>query len=204
MKLSAGILAGFLASLPMISYFRYERQIQPANSGGQHYAVVDEAIWSHARPNLGDLRLYATGKEIPFALTLEMGNSKSEQKTLRILQPATVLGKTQFLLDMTDAPEYDRVQLNLATKNFVARALIEGQDGPHGNQWAELGKTTLYDLTDEKLGHNSTLQIPLSTYRFLRVTVDAAVKPSEVDKCNRGNYTRRKGAMAERGGQVGR
>ena len=43
--------------------------------------------------------------------------------------------------------------------NRLAHALIEGQDDPHGKQWATLGTTTLYDLTDERLGHNSTLQI---------------------------------------------
>jgi hypothetical protein len=186
MKLGGGFLAVVLAATPAISYFKYERQIQAATSGGQHYAVVDETVWRHARPDLGDLRLYAAGGELPFALTMEMGNSESEQEPLRILQPGTVGGKTQFLLDMTDAPEYDRVQLNLATKNFIAHALVQGQDDLHGKQWATLGTTTLYDLTAEKLGHNSALQIPLSAYRYLRVTVDAAVKPAEVESATAG------------------
>jgi hypothetical protein len=57
---------------------------------------------------------------------------------------------------------------------------VEGQDDPHGAQWTILGTTTLYDLSDEKLGHNSTLQIPLATFKYLRVTVDGPVKPSDV------------------------
>lgn len=175
------VLALLVVIGPSIAYFRYEREMQPAASAGQHYAIVDETLWSHARPDLQDLRLYFAGKEIPYAVTIETGSSETEQRILRILQPASIGGKTQFLLDMAAATEYDRVQLKLATRNFVAHARVEGQDDPHGKQWGILGTTTLYDLTEEKLGHNSTLQIPLSAYRYLRVTVDASVKPSEVE-----------------------
>ncbi len=204
MKLSGGFLAVALVATPAIFYFKYERQLQTANSSGQHYAVVDETLWRHARPDLNDLRLFAAGNEIPYALAVEMGNLETEQRMLRILQPGTVGGKTQFLLDMTDAPEYDRVQLNLETKNFIAHALVEGQDDPHGKQWATLGTTTLYDLTDEKLGHNSTLQLPLSAYRFLRVTVDATVKPAEVEAATAGATRAEKAQWREvRGNSAG-
>ena len=173
-------LAAVLAAGPSLSYFQYQRPVQAANSSGQHYAVVDETLWQHARPDLQDLRLYSAGREIPYTLEIEWGSSETEQKEFRVLQPATVGGKTQFLLDMSGVPEYDRVALKLTAKNFVAHARVEGQDNPHGTHWAVLGSTTLYDLSDEKLGHNSTLQIPPATYKYLRVTVDNSVKPSDV------------------------
>ena len=162
------------------SYFKYRRQVQSINSAGQHYLVVDEAIWRRARPDLNDLRMYAAEKEVPYKLTVEIGGSETEQKQFRVLQPASIRGKTQFLLDMSGVDEYDRIHLTLDTKNFVAHARVEGQDDPHGTKWAVLGTTTLYDLSDEKLGSNSTLQIPLSAFKFLRITVDSAVKPSDV------------------------
>ena len=81
---------------------------------------------------------------------------------------------------MSGVPEYDRITLAVGTKNYVAHARVEGQDDSHGPQWANLGTTTLFDLSQEKLGHNSTLQIPVSTYNYLRVTVDGLVKPSDI------------------------
>jgi Protein of unknown function (DUF3999) len=163
------------------SYFKYQRAIQAPAAAGQHYFVVDETIWQHARPDLSDLRLYAAEKEIPYKLTVESGGTETEQKQFRVLQPATVAGKTQFILDMSGVEEYDRINLKLATKNFVAHARVEGQDDLHGPQWAALGTTTLYDLSDEKLGNNTTLQIPLSAFKYLRVTVDGSVKPADVE-----------------------
>jgi hypothetical protein len=181
MNRAFGILvAALLFVHAAVPYFKYERRIQPNASAGQHYLVVDETVWQHARPDLSDLRIYSTEKEVPYAFQIESGGSEIEQKEFRVLQPATVGGKTQFLLDMSGVAEYDRVELKLSTKNYVAHARVEGQDDPHGSAWAALGTTTLYDLSDEKLGHNSTLQIPLSTYKYLRVTADSSVKPSDV------------------------
>jgi len=180
MKTVAAILALFLLASPAIPYFKFERPLQSASSNGQHYVVIDETIWAHALPGLQDLRLYSAGKELPYALTFETGDYAINQTSLRILQPGTAAGKTQFLLDMSGVLEYDRVTLTLSTRNFVAHAKVEGQDDPHGNQWVALGSTTLYDLSGEKLGHNSTLQTPLSVFKFLRVTVDSSIKPSDL------------------------
>jgi hypothetical protein len=179
-KISSAALAIILAISASPSYFKCRRQVQSINSAGQHYIVVDETLWRHARPGLNDLRMYGGEKEIPYKMTVEIGGSETEQKQFRVLQPASIGGKTQFLLDMSGVDEYDRIHLTLATKNFVAHARVEGQDDPHGTKWALLGTTTLYDLSDERLGSNSTLQIPLSAFKFLKVTVDSAVKPSAV------------------------
>lgn len=180
MRTTWAFLAVVLATSPAISYFKYQRQIETANESGQHYVVVDETVWQHALPDLEDLRLYSSGKEIPYARRTMRGSSRTEQKAIRVLQPGTLGGKTQFLLDMSGVSEYDRITLTLRTKNYVAHARVDGQDDAHGAQWATLATTTLFDLSDEKLGHNSALQIPVSTYRFLRVTVDGLVKPSDI------------------------
>ncbi len=180
MKCGLGLLALLLFAGPSVSFFKYERVIPATSSAGQHYIVVDETIWQHARPDLGDLRLYSGDREVGYAVDTERGGAEVEQKEIRVLQPAAIAGKTQFLLDMSGVAEYDRVALRLATKNFVAHARVSGQDDPHGSRWALLGTTTLYDLSAEKLGRNGTLQIPLATYKFLQVVIDNSVKPAEV------------------------
>jgi hypothetical protein len=200
-KRIGALLAVFLFAAPAVSYFKYRRHAKPPPSSGQHYFVVDETFWLHARPDLSDIRMYSDEKEIPYQLTLESGGVETEQKQFRVLQPSSVAGKTQFLLDMSGVPEYDRVHLKLATKNFVAHARVEGQDDLHGTRWALLGVTTLYDLADEKLGHNSTLQLPLSAFQYLRVTVDSAVKPSDVESGTAGVTRAEKAVWREVGSE---
>jgi hypothetical protein len=162
-----------------VSYFKYQRPVQ-VSAGAQNYMVIDETLWQHARPDLSDLRLYSADKEVPYFLTIEHENSQHERTPLPVLQQSLVDGKTQFLIDMSALAAYDQVDLDIATKNYVAHARVEGQDDPHGPQWAQLSQNTIYDLTNEKLGSNHVLRFPRSTFKYLRVTIDGAVKPDDI------------------------
>lgn len=178
-KMGVALLAAVFFAGPAISYFKYQRPLQAA-PGGQRYVAVDEQIWKNARLDLGDLRLYNGQQEVPYALTEERGSRENDTKDVRVLQQSVVGGKTQFVIDMADVAEYDHIALKLAAKNFVAHARVEGQDDLHGTQWALLAEPILYDLSKENLGGNSMLRLPLSTYKYLRVTIDGPVKPDDV------------------------
>src|SRR6476646_4005967 len=179
MKLGTVLVAMVIFAGPAIPYFKYQRPVQ-AQPGGQRYLVVDEQIWKNARRNLGDLRLYSGQQEVPYALMVERGSRENDNRDVRVLQQSVVGGKTQFMIDMTDVAEYDHIALKLAAKNFVAHARVEGQEDLHGTQWALLGESILYDLSKENLGGNSVLRLPLSTYKYLRVTIDGPVKPADI------------------------
>jgi hypothetical protein len=179
MKMSATLLALAVFASPAISYFKYHRPVQAPGSG-QHFFAVDKSVWKNARPDLGDLRLCNGPAEHPYALVIERGSLEHDHRSVRVLQQATVAGKTQFFIDMQGVVEYDHIDLNLAAKNFVAHAKVEGQDDLHGPQWAALAEPILYDLSRENLGENTMLRLPLSTYKYLRVTIDGPVKPLDV------------------------
>ncbi len=179
MKDLRGVVAAVLLAGSPVSYFKYQRPVV-APGTGQHYFVVDETLWRHARPGLSDLRLYAAASETPYALITERGSLEQERRELRVLQQVSVGGKTQFQIDMSGIAEYDHVVLRLAATNFVAHARVEGQDDLHARSWAGLGDSIIYDLSKESLGSNTTLRLPRSTYRYLRVTLDGPVKPGDV------------------------
>ena len=161
------------------SYFKYQRNVQ-ASPTAQQYFVVDDAVWEHARADLGDIRLVAEGTEVPYTILIESGNAERERKDVPVLQQSTVNGRTQFLVDMSQITEYSRLELKLATKNYVAHTIVEGSDDPHAKQWATLGDGIIYDLSSDRLGNNSVLRLPVSRYKYLRVTVDGPVLPKDV------------------------
>jgi hypothetical protein len=97
-----------------------------------------------------------------------------------VLQQSVVDGKTQFLADMSDVGEYSRLELKLGAKDYVAHATVEGADDPHARKWAGLGDGILYELSSERLGSNSVLRLPVSRFKYLRITMDGPVKPKEV------------------------
>jgi len=173
-----------------ISYFKFFREVHGAestdqsstdqSSATQRYFVVDDAMWQHSRRGLEDARLYAGSQEVPYALIEERGSSENAEKEVRVLQPGSIGGKTRFFLDMSGLTEYDRIILNLAAKDFVVKAQVEGQDDLHGSHWVALAQTVLYDLSSDNLGNNRTIRLPLTTYKYLRITLEGAVKPPEV------------------------
>jgi hypothetical protein len=179
MKWGAVLLAGVVLAGPSIPFFKHQRPVQTQPSG-QRFVAVDEQIWKNARPDLGDLRLYSGQQEVPYALMVERGSQGNASKDVNVLQQSRIGGKTQFMIDMTSVAEYDHIDLRLAAKNFVAHARVEGQNDLHGEHWAWLGESILYDLSKENLGGNSVLRLPLSVYRYLRVTIDGPVKPDEI------------------------
>ncbi|MFL6390362.1 MAG: DUF3999 family protein [Terriglobales bacterium] len=179
MKLGAVLLAVVFLVGPSIPYFKYQRPVQ-TQPGGQRFLAVDEQTWKNARRDLGDLRLYNGQQEVPYALIVERGSRENDSKEVSVLQQSLVGGQTQFLIDMTGVAEYDHIGLRLGTKNFVAHARVEGQEDMHGKDWALLGESILYDLSKENLGGNSVLRLPLSTYKYLRVTIDGPVKPADI------------------------
>ena len=178
-------LSGLLALLfffflgPSASHSKYQRPVR-VSTAGQNYVAVDAALWNRARPDLGDLRLFSGDTEIPYVVVIQRGSFEQERRELAVLQQATVKGKTQFLIDMSAVAEYDHVQLKLATRNFVAHAVVEGQDDPHGQVWAGLGDSILYDLSRENLGSNTMLRLPCATYKYLRISIDGPVAPRDV------------------------
>ncbi|HEY7405610.1 MAG TPA: DUF3999 family protein [Candidatus Angelobacter sp.] len=179
MKMKALLLVVAVLAGPSVAYFKYQRPVQ-ASGAGQHYLVVDAALWKNARADLGDLRLYNGQTEVPHTLVTERGSSERDRRSVRVLQQSRVGGNTQFLIDMSGVLEYDHIDLELAAKNFIARATVEGQDDTHGAHWAALAQQTLYDFSRENLGRNSMLQLPLTTYKYLRVTIDGPVSPAQV------------------------
>ena len=179
MKLALAAVAFALFAAPTLSYFKYDRAVE-TKGPGQQYIVVDGAIWQHARPDLGDLRLFAGEREIPYKLVMQSGSAEKERKEVPVLQQSLVDGKTQFLVDMSEVGEYSRLELKLAAKDYVAHATVDGADDPHAKKWARLGDGILYQLSSERLGSNSTLRLPVSRFKFLRITIDGPVKPKEV------------------------
>jgi hypothetical protein len=194
------VLITMLMISSSVSYFKYQRRVEAVHSG-QQYITVDDAVWQHARPDLGDLRLYNGQTEVPYALLTERGGAAQQRKSVRVFQQSTISGKTQFLLDMRGLAEYDHVALQLSTRNFVAHARVEGQDDMHAARWAGLGDSILYDLSRENLGSNTTLRLPRASYRYLRVTIDGPVQPDDVIGADSEQREERKALWGNIGGE---
>lgn len=166
---------------PAIPYFKEVRAVSITTPDHQNYLVVDPVIWSHARPDLADLRLYDGETQIPYDLTSRSAATTAQEDEAKILNLAQRGDHTEFDLDVSAATEYNRVRLTLDKKDFLVTASVSGR-----NQLADAESTawptpsTLFDFSQEKLGTNSTITLPDWSFRFLHVRLSPGVLPKEV------------------------
>lgn len=165
---------------PAIAYFSNLRVVQVAQPERQNFFIVDEEIWSHARADLGDLRLYDGETPVQYALSEQRAGISSEEVEAKILNLGSVDGHTEFDLDAGSLPEYDRVRLRLDAHDFVSTAFVSGGAAPGKAADVVLAPSTLYDFTKEQLGSNSQLKLPRSSFRYLHVRLSPGIRPQQV------------------------
>jgi hypothetical protein len=163
-----------------IPYFTNVRDVQIAQPGSQNYFVVDEELWTHSRPDLGDLRLMDGNSPVQYALSEQRAGTTSEEVEAKILNLGSVSGHTEFDLDAQGLAEYDRIRLRLDAHDFVATATVSGGSAPGKATEVQLTPSTLYDFTKEQLGSNFQLKLPTSSFRYLHIKLSLGIAPQQV------------------------
>ena len=166
---------------PEIQYFRQVRDVSISTSDRQNYLVVDTAIWSHARPDLADLRLYDGNIQVPYQLTSETASTSTQEVEAKILNLAQHGDHTEFDLDVSPVTEYNRIRLAIDRKDFLITAFVAGSDAlASGSSTPWPAPSTLFDFSRENLGSNATITLPLWTFRFVHVRLSPGILPKEV------------------------
>jgi len=163
-----------------IAYFNNARQVQIVQPDRQNFFIVDEEIWSHSRPDLGDLRLYDGESPVQYLLSEQRAGISSEEVEARILNLGSVAGHTEFDLDAEKLATYDRIRLRLDAKDFVVTASVAGANALGEKSSTALTPSTLYDFTSEQLGSNSVLKLPPSSFRYLHIKLSPGILPRQV------------------------
>jgi hypothetical protein len=176
--LSVVLLSG--AYGPEIRYFSNVRDVSVSKPDKQNYLVIDEEIWEHARPDLADIRFYDGVMQVPYVLHEQKRTSTTVERPAKILNLGRVGDHTEFDLEMLGVQQYDRIRLQVDAKDFVATALLFGGNTLERSTTTQLGPSTLYDFSREKLGSNFVLQLPPSSFPYLHVQLTAGIRPDQV------------------------
>jgi hypothetical protein len=186
MKLAALALLLALAAAPIEpdpKYFAFYADVRPAAPAAQNYVAVTQDVWSHARADLGDVRLYADAEQIPYVLVPSSAYAgENASRSAEVLNKGRVNGQTQFDLELPRGDALvavDAVQLKLkdSAPDFMASAHLEGYNV--GEPHVDLGNYTVFKLEKEDLGANLTLRFRPVTFQYLRVSV-ASIDPNDI------------------------
>jgi hypothetical protein len=167
---------------PGIPFFARVRDVITTAPSSQNFVVVDADVWSSARPDLADLRLYSGDDQVPYALVEARGGASRVETKVRVLNAALHGDHTEFDLDLARVADYNRITLDLTAKDVVVSAYATGGDAPGaraaGAAWP--APSTLFDLSREHLGNNFTIVVPAWTFRYVHVRLTPGVRPEQV------------------------
>lgn len=163
-----------------IPYFSNVRDVTVTAPGQQNYIVIDPEIWNHSRRDLADLRLYDGETQVPYVLRQQGSRVSKVEQEAKVLNLGRVGDHTEFDLDVKGASEYDRVRLQLDAKDFINSVLIFGRNDLTGSSRTQLGPSTLYDFSREKLGSNFILSLPPSSFLYLHIQLAPGIRPEQV------------------------
>jgi hypothetical protein len=182
-----------------IQYFARSRSVVANTAAVQNYVVIDSDVWKFSRSDLADIRLYEGETQVPYALVKQSGGSSTEETLAKVLNLGTTGGHTEFDLDVSAMSEYDQVRLQLAAKNFVNHAQVEGRKALSDRTGVNLGGSTLYDFTAEGLGSNSNLKFKVASFPYLHVRLTAGIRPDQVKGAYLSNFSETKAAWMDAG-----
>lgn len=179
-------LEGSRRTSPEPRYFRYSRVVAGATLTGRRVcAVLDAGVMAHAQATLGDLRLMVLTNEgpveVPYALTISQTSSTGidDAHVLRREGSAT---RQVVELEMPARP-YSEVRLHMGGKDFFATAKVTGLRAANDRNGTFVGTFTLFDMTGQKLGRDTTLRLAEASFPVLRVELERSggVAPEVTD-----------------------
>jgi len=160
---------------PEPKHFRFERSIEvKPGAQGRSCAALDGAVYAHSTA-LTDVRLYAGGQEVPYALSTSQTEPASD--AARVLNLGERGGHIVFDLAMPSRL-YSVVDLQLSGADFLATAKVIGLASlDKRDAGTSLGAFTLFDLSDQRLGRSTSLALAESSFPFLHVDIAANAAP---------------------------
>ena len=150
---------------------RSATQTSPSPSGYNLLELTDEIV-GQTRPGLPDLRLYHGEEEVPYGLVTdeELLRPARYEKADIFNRGTDQAGNLVFELTTPSDKIARTINLLSGDKNFIRSIQVEGSRD--GQEWTVLAAgRTIYDLTEEHKTRRSEVNLGLTHFRYLRVTV---------------------------------
>jgi hypothetical protein len=164
--------------------WRYFKDLTGPQATGFQVVTLDPEVLASAQPGLFDLRLIGEDSaEVPYQVQAQTEERRVEPVAARLYNLSRVPGKgTRFELDLgPGGAATTDITINTPSANFRYQVVVEGSND--ARDWAVLrADGAIFDFTKDVSARSTTVNMPETRFRYLRVTVrDAGGPPLKVD-----------------------
>ena len=185
-KLASSLLvsAALLLADFQPSSWRYRRPLSV--TAGARIAVinVDRETYIHAKPDLADLRVINGQDETPYVLETMSGSQHREEISSRVLdQGVTAARDLELTVDVGNGHRHNSIRLSTPKTNFRQRVEIDTSDDRR--RWTRVRSGAyIFDFSQgDRHVAVLTAAYPLSSRRYVRVTIHGWNDPKAVTQC---------------------
>ncbi len=159
---------------PLTRWAYYKEVQPPRNALGLLNFVLDRDVFTYARADQSDLRLYdANGREIPYVLQVRREMDTTQPFAAREFNRGEAGTVAEISEDLGEhAQQTNEVEIDTAGENF--RRVVEVQGSADGLQWSTLasGAYLFRFAASGRTVEQKSVEFPVSRYRYLRIRVD--------------------------------
>jgi Protein of unknown function (DUF3999) len=155
------------------------RLIQVQDGVAVSAIVLDALVYRHSRSRLNDLRIIRADSEVPYQLQAMFGSQEEVELRPTLLNKAvTSRAGVQAVLDLNGHSPHNRLRLITGQKNFKEAVRVEASED--GRDWALVRDDGfIFDISrEDRHVSDLTIEYPVSTRRYLRLTVPGWDDPS--------------------------
>lgn len=153
--------------------FKYQAPLNQVNISGYYSIPISPQIAGRSYPNLRDLRLFdAYGQAVPYLIHRPVSSSSIDNyAAFQIINHSETTTKSAYTIDRKNLRNQSNIILRIANANVNKQIFVEGADNP--NKWFAV--QSVFTINPSLLSGNevreATIQLPVTQYRFLRLTI---------------------------------
>jgi hypothetical protein len=162
-----------------VDAWHYRRSLTVSQPAPISEFPIDATLYRNSAANLDDLRILKNNSETPYVIVTLAGSHNSIERPAAILNKAYVPGAgVQAILDLKSNHEHNRLRIATHLHNFKENVRVETSDDSH--TWAVAQASgIIFDISrDDHAASETTVSYPLSTRRFVRVTIPGWTDPN--------------------------
>ncbi len=166
------------------SRWKYRRPLTVDSSARIAVFNVDRGTYIHSQPDLADLRVVAGQDEVPFVIQKMSGSEQRQDVSSDVADQGVVSSRgLELTVDVGAGHRHNGVRLSTSRNNFRQRVGIATSDD--GRSWKRVRDDGyIFDFSaDDRQVAVLYVGYPVSTSRFVRVTVYGWKDPKVVTGC---------------------
>jgi len=153
-----------------IQDYNFQQELAPA-SQEWHSVYLPETLFSKAKLNLSDLRIYQNDTlEVPYLLQVMHDEKSTKKVPFALVNQVSKNDKNYYTFKMDEPKIINEIHLDFNKSNFDFKVQLQGSN--NNRKWFDIKKARLLGISNSNMSYNyNKIYFPDTEYTYYRVII---------------------------------